>query len=308
LDRAHIVCTPEIVTATRQVYYMWGTISGFSRAEPISGIENIHYPFLAEEGGNIYVCWQAGSYGDGIGVFYNIRREGKWEGEKVFPDTLGATYCDVVVAQDGSALYVTWDAGREIFVSSLTLPITNRPPVADFTFSPQRGEIPLTVTFDASPSYDPDGTIVSYHWTFGDGGSGTGKIVNYTYRSEGKFSVTLTVTDDKGKKATATKVVETVHVVYPPNNPTVSITISGLRKEPSANYRLSWAANPKNADELVKEYRIYRKEGDGEFKLFSIVGKTTTSVEYSFPPTKRLMWGITTFSTLNKESSMIIFK
>jgi len=307
LDRAHIVCSPEIYTATRQVYYVTGTLAGFERSVPISSLDNIHYPFIVEAGGNLYVCWQLGAWGDGAGVLYNIKRDGNWMGEKSVPGSTGATYSDLAITQDESKLFITWDAGREIFVTSLSLPVTNRPPVADFTLSPQKGEIPLTVTFDASSSYDPDGTIVSYDWDFGDGSTGKGKVVTYTYDKEGTFSVRLIVTDDKGKIGIASKKVEAYHVVYAPLNPSAKITTSGLRKEPTVTYSLSWSPNPKNAEAFVKEYRIYKKEGTGEFKLFATVSKTTTSVQYNFSGNQKIIWGITTFSTLNKESPMAIF-
>jgi PKD repeat protein len=72
------------------------------------------------------------------------------------------------------------------------------PPVADFTYSPIEPYMNETVTFDASGSYDPDGTIVSYEWNFGDGLNSTGMIVTHAYEASGNYVVTLTVTDDDG--------------------------------------------------------------------------------------------------------------
>ena len=47
------------------------------------------------------------------------------------------------------------------------------------------GTAPLAVAFDGSASSDPDGSIVSYAWTFGDGGSATGATTNHTYQTAG---------------------------------------------------------------------------------------------------------------------------
>jgi len=54
------------------------------------------------------------------------------------------------------------------------------------------------VTFDASGSRDPDGRIVRYTWSFGDGDSGSGETVTHTYTSQGTYTVRLTVRDDEG--------------------------------------------------------------------------------------------------------------
>ena len=45
----------------------------------------------------------------------------------------------------------------------------NAPPVARISTTPSSGPAPLPVTFSGTDSYDPDGNIASYHWTFDDG-------------------------------------------------------------------------------------------------------------------------------------------
>ncbi|MDH3715484.1 MAG: PKD domain-containing protein, partial [Gammaproteobacteria bacterium] len=54
-----------------------------------------------------------------------------------------------------------------------------------------------TVNFDATGSSD-DGSIVSYDWDFGDGGSDSGDVVAHTFLTEGNYTVVVTVTDDAG--------------------------------------------------------------------------------------------------------------
>ena len=79
----------------------------------------------------------------------------------------------------------------------------NRPPVAVIRASPASGFAPLKVEFDGSNSYDPDGRIIRFHWDFGDGQTAGEKAVSYTYKVQGDFTATLTVTDDDGAKAKA---------------------------------------------------------------------------------------------------------
>ncbi len=54
-------------------------------------------------------------------------------------------------------------------------------------------------SFDGSTSTDPDGSISSYSWDFGDGTTGTGANVSHTYSRAAYYSVSLTVTDNAGK-------------------------------------------------------------------------------------------------------------
>lgn len=76
----------------------------------------------------------------------------------------------------------------------------NQPPVASFTTSCPT----LTCTFDASGSTDPDGTVASYAWTFGDGTTGSGVRPSHAYAAAGSYPVTLTVTDSGGATAQRT--------------------------------------------------------------------------------------------------------
>jgi PKD repeat protein len=78
-----------------------------------------------------------------------------------------------------------------------------QPPVADSN-GPYTGTEGVSVTFDGSGSSDPDGTIVSYAWDFGDGTTGTGVNPAHTYAQDGTYTVTLTVTDNDGLTDTAT--------------------------------------------------------------------------------------------------------
>ena len=91
-------------------------------------------------------------------------------------------------------------------------PILNAAPEADFTSI----ALGLTASFDASSSTDPDGSVVSFAWTFGDGANATGVKPVHTYAVEGTYSVTLTVTDNDGEPGSVT---HSVVVTKPPVEP-----------------------------------------------------------------------------------------
>ena len=102
----------------------------------------------------------------------------------------------------------------------------NQPPVASFTANPSSGEAPLTVSLDATASYDPDGTSLSYYWDYGDTTSGSGALVSPTYTIAGDYTVILTVTDIDGSTDSATSTVTVSAPTVPPANqpPVASFT------------------------------------------------------------------------------------
>jgi PKD repeat protein len=92
--------------------------------------------------------------------------------------------------------------GEGSATTTVTVTGPNQKPVAVASATPLSGEPPLLVTFSSTGSYDPDGTIASYLWTFGDGGTSTLANPTHTYASAGSFTATLRVTDDLGASAT----------------------------------------------------------------------------------------------------------
>jgi PKD domain-containing protein/carboxypeptidase family protein len=66
---------------------------------------------------------------------------------------------------------------------------------------PYVGDAGTPISFSSTGSTDPDGSIASFAWTFGDGGTGTGPSPSHTYTAPGTYTVVLTVTDDRGGSA-----------------------------------------------------------------------------------------------------------
>lgn len=83
--------------------------------------------------------------------------------------------------------------------SAATTPpsVATTPPLAAISSTSAVGDAPLEVTFDASVSSTTHPPL-TYAWTFGDGGEGTGEIVNHKYTVAGIYSAELTVTDGVG--------------------------------------------------------------------------------------------------------------
>jgi|GEM_PF-2019750 len=86
------------------------------------------------------------------------------------------------------------------FIKVYAVEKEQQPPIANFTYYPENPVVNQTITFNASSSYDPDGTIVNYEWDFGDGNvtSTTEETINHSYSEAGSYEVTLTVTDNGG--------------------------------------------------------------------------------------------------------------
>ena len=91
-------------------------------------------------------------------------------------------------------------------------PPPNQPPAADFTSICNGLDCNFTST-----SSDPDGSVASYAWTFGDGGTSTLPSPSHTYAAGGSYPVSLTVTDNQGAQSSPTS--KTVTVTVPPPAP-----------------------------------------------------------------------------------------
>ncbi|MQA28582.1 MAG: PKD domain-containing protein [Luteitalea sp.] len=75
-------------------------------------------------------------------------------------------------------------------------------PTASFVVSPTPLSAGVAARFDASASLPgTDSSQLTYSWSFGDGSGASGVAVNHTFATVGTFSVTLTVTNDRGLTA-----------------------------------------------------------------------------------------------------------
>jgi YVTN family beta-propeller protein len=78
--------------------------------------------------------------------------------------------------------------------------VPDQGPQASFWISPDLKMKKKKLTFHGAGSFDPDGQIANYAWSFGDGGhiEGTAQTRVHRYRRPGEYLATLTVTDEEG--------------------------------------------------------------------------------------------------------------
>lgn len=94
----------------------------------------------------------------------------------------------------------------------------NVPPAADAN-GPYTGTTGVDVNFSSAGSNDPDGTIDSFAWDFGDGGISTAVNPSHAYAAAGTYTVTLTVTDSDG----ASDSDSTTATITNPDQPPVNV-------------------------------------------------------------------------------------
>lgn len=80
-------------------------------------------------------------------------------------------------------------------------PLPNQPPTASFSYTCTN----LACSFDGSASTDAGGSVSSYAWTFGAGGSGAGAQPSHTFSAAGTYAVTLLVIDNDGATGSSTQ-------------------------------------------------------------------------------------------------------
>lgn len=184
-----------------------------------SGIDDFYAMTISPNGKNVYVPDY--SDGDGGGVYqFSVGTDGELAPMSPFEVPAGSGSIFIWPNASGTQAYVTNYGGDSISqynvsssgaLSPMSTPTVSagsellsimippdQSPVAKFTEKVAKAG--KATKFNGSQSYAPDGTVTSYHWSFGDGHSltTTKAAVSHTYKKAGKHKVTLTVTDDSG--------------------------------------------------------------------------------------------------------------
>ena len=107
----------------------------------------------------------------------------------------------------------------------------NSKPAASFTYSCTD----MDCNFDGSGSADSDGTIESYAWTFGGGGTASGVTADHIYAEPGTYTVTLTVTDDAAESGSKSQLVSVGDT-----GGALSLTANGFKVKGVQHADLNW--------------------------------------------------------------------
>jgi len=98
--------------------------------------------------------------------------------------------------------------------------VANQAPIANASASATNGPAPLTVNFSSVGSFDPEGAILTYLWSFGDGGTSTASNPSHTYSAPGNYSAQLSASD--GTNTTTSSIIA------------ITVLITGTNQAPTA--------------------------------------------------------------------------
>jgi len=206
-DFAILLCAlVESVGASPRIVFAHGPNGGHAYTEVFLGREN-------GPGGDVdrMIRWLRCQYGvDEINVHRNLSNGDVWLNLDWWKEPGGAKHPGgpFFVASENIVIYSPDDTNQKSALTPAEIP-----PVAEFLVTPDNPAQRYNATFDASSSFDCDGNITSFEWSFGDGQIGEGKIVQHSYSNSGQMKVDLIVADEGGLTANKTSV---INVNQPP--------------------------------------------------------------------------------------------
>lgn len=124
---------------------------------------------------------------------------------KIWTVTVNGTYASFALIENftHTSLYFTYaHSTRRVQIRVVQLP--NVPPTADFTYSLTNPTPYDTINFTDTSS-DPDGSITSWQWEFGDDNNSTEQNPRHKYANAGTYIVTLRVKDNLGTETVTSK-------------------------------------------------------------------------------------------------------
>jgi YVTN family beta-propeller protein len=173
---------------------------------PITVVEGPDGIAITPDGATAYVTNESGSTVTPINLATNTSGT---------PIAVGSHPNAIAITPDGKTAYVTNENGASVTPINIAtnktgtpinvgedpegIAITpDQPPVA--AFSATSATLGQPTSFDASASVDPDGSLASYAWSFGDGSTlvTISPTTSHAYTAPATYTATLTLTDNEG--------------------------------------------------------------------------------------------------------------
>jgi len=156
--------------------------------------------------------------------------------------TVAGTYTVTLTVTDNDSL--TTSKTLEIIVNT---PVNN-PPTLSIASSATNILTDTSISFTSTAS-DSDGTIASYAWTFGDGGTSVEANPSYTYTTIGSYVVTLIITDNGGATTT-----QTISITVTKTNVLPSLTITSSKSSVATNESITFTSTATDSDGTIASY------------------------------------------------------
>src|SRR2546426_6924885 len=179
--------------------------SYFAIGEQIKFNATIEYPDLtnltAQSGqASAFLLFSGGGHNDTIAQFVFDSTLNFWVGTYTPGNEPGGLWSLTVSGADSTS---PANSGK----ATKTIQLQDRIPTASYTFTSGILLTSAAITFNGTASFDPDGTIVSYAWVFGDGSTGTGATPSHSYSIAGNYVVKPNITDNSGSTAVSTQTI-----------------------------------------------------------------------------------------------------
>ena len=305
----------------RSIVFLVKLLEGAKTREEIFSDNLQHDPRVAIDAfGNKHVAVQFGPGDLGMGVQYRNNMGGKWNDPITMPESCCGVKLPGIAADPFGNVAMVWAAnGQAMFTSFAPVAIKKLDPPINLSGS---------LTFTPDPTYklnwavNPDNTAdFMQGYNIYKKETSDADFVKILTLSKSTLTASLTYPEIKpgiqfGITTLSTSATESemalfqysIPAIYAPINATAKISLKSLKGSMEVNYALAWEANPQNGAKYVKSYKIYKKEGAGEFVLFQTLSSDTFSLTQSYTNSQtRITFAITTLSTLDTESAQAIF-
>ena len=209
------------------------------------------------------------------------------------------------------------DDNISAFSAPLKVTVTNAVPIINASVMPGRGNTSTGFRFTVGQgSYDPDGTIVSYDWDFGDGSKASGMSANHNYTKPGNYTINLRATDDKGafSDVQLAIVVTNQPPTFTNTSPASVFTLtvgstqdfSVAARDPEGNALLYvWKVDGGAINERSEKYR-FRGTTEGDHKITVIVTDGEDDILYEWTVTVKKKTNPTTPAAFDPTGMILV--